>query len=73
MAVRTLLIVLTLFVVGAGGKFAYDTYQHDEQQKLLEGSVEFDTCSFCDAVKKEKTRMREVIKKERDLLEELAE
>ena len=75
MAIRTLLIVLTLFVVGAGGKFVYDTYQNDDQPKPLEDVVEFETCSLCDVAKQEKTRMREEIKKEKEraLLEALAE
>jgi predicted RNase H-related nuclease YkuK (DUF458 family) len=54
---RFLLIVIAAFVIGAGGKFAYDTYQEHERQKsldqkVLEESLSGNNCSFCSLVQR---------------------
>jgi hypothetical protein len=62
MKVRTLLIVIAVFVIGAGGKFAYDAYREHERQELLESLPPYSSCSTCAAHKADLKRLREYLK-----------
>ena len=59
MKVRTLLIVITMVVIGAGGKFAYDAYQDHERQKMWEMLSSPASCNTCAARKANLKRRRE--------------
>lgn len=75
MNVSTLVMVIAAFSIGAGGKFAYDTYQEHERQKALdqkalEVSSSDENCSFCTLVKEDRKRVREEIEIKRTLEEQ---
>jgi uncharacterized membrane protein YebE (DUF533 family) len=58
MKVRTLLIVIAVSVIGAGGKLAYDTYLEHEQQKIQATQSPAASCSSCAAHKADLKRLR---------------
>ncbi len=66
MKASTLLIVIALLEIGAGGKFAYDAYQDYQYQKNWEKVLLEIECSTCAAHKKElKLMMEENAKRSR--------
>ena len=65
-------MVIAAFVIGVGGKFAYDTHQEHErqkalEQKALEESWSDNNCSFCTLVKEDMKRTREEVEIKRAL------
>lgn len=70
-------MVIAAFVIGVGGKFAYDTHQEHERQKALdqkaldqkalEESWSDNNCSFCTLVKEDMKRTREEVEIKRAL------
>ena len=68
---RALLIVVAVFLFGAGGKLAHDAYQENERQKLLEALSTSGSCSACDLHKADLKRLREY-KAQRSLLKDSA-
>ncbi len=72
MQVRTLLIVIAVFVIGAGGTLAYDAYQEHERKKISETLTSPVNCSNCAIHKSDLKRLREY-NEQRSRLEEPAD
>ena len=72
MKARTLMIVISVFVIGAGGNFAHDAYQEHERQKMREALSSRVNCSSCAVHKADLKRLREY-NAQRSLLEEPAD